>query len=460
MRGVSKSEAMQRAVEAYAGYRLNRHELADLVADHLAGKETEEKLTHYSERSVDWHDQRSPEEVEELLQNLGLDQQVQELDENKVWSRLERSLVRRLQGPEPEAPEETTPSTLNPKFVNTVQSGLRKWDRDGDNSLSAPELDFVMAGGFYGELREEADDPMKAATLATLRRYTARIGAVEPFEPEGVSGSDMAALIQGAQAQDLGLQGTLNEAFEEYYLEAQSLGAVEWEKENISPDQIRQGVPGSCVFLSTLQGRSDEQLRSMLTPEENGFVRVTFGDGSEELVTSPTLAERLFHAQGEDGQAWVASLERAMGQKLYREKSEEKERSVRLAIDGIEPETALEAVTGKKAEKFNLDEMSLAQTRQRLAQVANSDAPVICGSRPNALRDFISVEELHNGIVNGHAYTIKQYDAENDMVTLQNPWHKQEWIHAEDGHDDGVFQMPARDFYCSFRWIASEATAA
>lgn len=457
MQRVSKPESMQRAIEAFAGYRLNRRELADLVADHLNGKETEEKLNVYSDRKVDWHDQRSPEEVEALLSQLGMDEDVSQLDENKVWTRLERSLVRRLSGPEPVPEAEVSPAPLDPRFARSLEENMNSWDRNADYRVTASELDYVMAGGFYGELRDQADDPLKAATLATFRRYISRMGAADPYDGEGVTGTDLKMLTNAPPTHDLGLHMDLNEVFGEYFLQAQKLGPVELEQELISPQEIRQGVPGSCVFLSTLQGQDSDELKSLITPQEDGFIRVSFGDGSEELVTPPTLAERLFHAQGKDGDTWVAVLERAMGQKLYREQTGPQERSVRLAIDGIEPETALETVTGKAAQKFNLDEMSLAQTREQLARVTQADSPVICGSRPNAIGDFISVEELHNGIVNGHAYTIKSYDSESDMVTLQNPWHKQEWLHAKDGLDDGVFQMPARDFYCSFRWIASEA---
>jgi hypothetical protein len=98
------------------------------------------------------------------------------------------------------------------------------------------------------------------------------------------------------------------------------------------------------------------------------------------------------------------------------------------------------------------------KTRDAVKLFTSGDGPIICGSRPTASRDFISVEDLHNGILNGHALTMLGYDEESDKVTLRNPWGHGEWIHQE-SEDDGIFEMPLKDFYTSFRWMATSAEA-
>lgn len=99
--------------------------------------------------------------------------------------------------------------------------------------------------------------------------------------------------------------------------------------------------------------------------------------------------------------------------------------------------------------------MTLAQTRELLTQVVAQEGPILCGSRPTANGDFINSEELHNGIANGHCYSVKDFDPKTQRVTLQNPWHRGEWSHEQDESNDGVFSMPLNDFYCSYRWVAS-----
>lgn len=458
MRPVSRSEQKQKLAEAYVAYRLNKHELAELLAMDGAGQDSEAKLAEYVDWQTDWRDERTPEELEKAVAALGLEEQLAELDENQVWSRFERALHRRLSDSDESsapAPPELS-GALDPLFQKQVEENFPRWDRDGSGTVENRELDHIMTGGHYGELRIDADDPERAATLAVLRRYGKRIGRADGFDSQGVSHSDFQLFLDKGMISDPTLKASVNEVFTQYLDSASSLMDPEQlADESVSPAHIFQGVPGSCVMLSTLGGMSAEELRALLEDNGDETFTIHFGDGSDEVVTEPTLAERFYHARGREDDRWVTLLERAMGQKLYQQVGEAGERSVRTAIDGIEPETALSILTGKTATKQSLDEMSLVEVREHLSSMLSGDGPVICGSRPTALGDFVSVEELHNGIVNSHAYTVKSYDPESDQVTLQNPWHKREWKHANDGVDDGVFEMPAKDFYCSFRWLAS-----
>lgn len=459
MRPISRSEQMQKLAEAYLAYRLNRNELADLVTESQAGNSVDQKFESYTDRKVDWKDQRAGSELDGLVDQLGLQEQLEQLDEDQVWTPFERALHRKLTdnvaSETPLGPQ--APVALNSLFQETVEQNFDTWDRNVKGRITAQGLDFIMAGGFFDEWRTVADTPRTAAALAVLRQYGSRLSNADPYDGKGLTQKDLRILAERGVAGDPGIVGLVNDTFTDYLAQGMSLSVRKAiDEEMISPANIHQGVPGSCVMLSTLAGQSAHELERMIEEDADGNFTVTFGDGSTETVAEPTLAERFYHAKGAEGDRWLAILEKALGQRLYREKEDRPEvRSIRLAIDGIEPETALKSVTGLESVKVSLDESTLNETRAHLSQMTGRDEPVICGSRPEALSDFISIEELHNGIINSHAYAVKGYNSETDMVTLQNPWHKGEWSQATDGVDDGVFEMPARDFYCSFRWIAT-----
>jgi hypothetical protein len=250
----------------------------------------------------------------------------------------------------------------------------------------------------------------------------------------------------------------VNASYEESLTRARSIEPGQGiETEAISGENIFQGVVGSCVLLSTIIGTEPQDLREMLTDQADGSFKVTFADGASEIVADPTLAERLHHSQGANGDRWPAIFELAAAQRLVGE-GKRTEDGLRGAIEGIDPEFALPAFTGRPADKRSIDELTLAQTRDLLEFATSAGGPLICGSRPTAKGNFINVEELHNGIANGHCYAIKHFDKSKDTLMLQNPWHKGEWMFARDGCDEGVFEMPIKDFYASFRWVAFAQT--
>lgn len=438
---------LQRLADAYVAYRLNPSELSALLCE----PDNQELFDHYCDRGVDWRGTTSD------LSDLRLHEELRELRGDQVWSPYQRALQRRLSDPGAPEPPTSEPQTLDQSFRSVVEESFNDWDRDGDGHLTFQEIDHVMSGGFYGEWLQDAENLNKAASLAVLGRYHTLLQSGDPYDGPGITVSDMAKISQGT--------ASVNEAFHGYLAEAATFQKGEpLAEESIEPHQITQGTVGSCVMLSTLIGCSADHLRAMVVEENGKTVVVRFPDGSREEVTEPTLAERFYHARGGDGDRWPAVLEKAMAQKLFQEQRAG-DRSLRSAIDGIDPERALEVLTGQTAVKYSLDEATLDQTREHLHRLCGNGGPerpvneptrqpVICASRPEALGDFISVEELHNGIVNSHCYAVLDFDPERDIVTLQNPWHRKEWRGSTDGNDDGRFEMPLLDFYCSFRWLA------
>ena len=446
-----------RLVEAYLGHRLNNHELVDLVKKAGEGAaDLEDTFIDYSARATDWRGELPPGGLDKTLDTLGLKEQFAGLSEDKVWSGQDRALYRRLSQPDfdpPTEPPADPPTVLNADLVKTVENGFAAWDRDGNIRLELHELDYLMSGGYYGEKREIADDPVHASALTTVMRHYKLLGVGNPNDGDGVSMADLKSWVNDSALTQGGGAFSINF---DYAQDLERSRAITTGKplssEAISPDNVFQGAVGSCVLLSTIIGTDEAGLRAMMSDYGNGSVQITFADGPTEIVNDPTLAERLHHSHGVNGERWPATIELAAAQRLARE-GERSENGLRGAIEGIDPNFAIPALTGKPADQRSIDELTLAQTRELLQFAKAESGPVICGSRPVAKRDFINVEELHNGIVNGHCYSIKSFDAKADKVTLQNPWHRGEWKHGSDAVDDGVFEMPLKDFYSSFRWV-------
>lgn len=450
------ADARQKLVTAYLGHRLNHSELVALTARGDADIASFEKeYAELTERNTDRREAYAPEQLEGAWQELGLKERFQSLEESKVWSAEERALHRRLSRPEndPFSGDEALPkAVLDGELAGILEQNFQAWDRNGDTRLGPDELDFLMTGGFYGEKLEIANDPRLAPALTTLMRYDRLLGSARN-DGEGISLADIDAWSQDPRLVDAGSIELVNEAFAKYSREAnEATMGQSLLLENITPSAIHQGVAGSCVLLATIAGTPEDQLRSMVIDNGDGIHTVNFADGATERVDEPTLAARLYHSSGEGMERWPAVLEIAAAQRLLREGGSKAE-GLRGTIEGIDPEFALSALSGRSARQESLDELSLVQTRELLSRALASEGPVICGSRPRANSDFINVEELHNGIVNGHCYSVQGYDPETDRVKLQNPWHKTEWAFAQDGADDGVFEMPLRDFYSSFRWL-------
>ena len=450
------ADARQRLTTAYLGHRLNHSELVSLTQKGDADADAFEKeYAELSARQTDRRETTTPDQLESAWSELGLQERFLSLDENTPWSAEDRAIHRRLSRPDndPFSGDERLPeAALDSEFASAVRENFDAWDRNGNTRLELEELDFLMSGGIFGEKLEIANDPKLAPAITVLMRYDKLLGSARN-DGEGVTLADLEAWGSDPSLLAEGSAGLVNEAFAKYRAEAQQaeLGGSLLE-ENIAPETIHQGVAGSCVLLATTAGTSAEQLRSMISESADGIHTVTFADGVSEQVSDPSLTARLYHSSGENMERWPAVLEIAAAQRLLAEGRDNRE-GLRGTIEGISPEFAIPAFTGVPIQQESLDELSLLQTRDLVTRALSADGPVICGSRARANSDFVNVEELHNGIANGHCYSVKSYDAESDKVTLQNPWHKTEWAFANDGADDGVFEMPLRDFYASFRWL-------
>jgi hypothetical protein len=223
------------------------------------------------------------------------------------------------------------------------------------------------------------------------------------------------------------------------------------------PDDIEQGDLGDCYFLSSVAAlaKDDPQaIRNMIRDNHDGTFTVTFpGDPSHPVtVEGPTDEELKRFAHDKDG-VWVAVLEKA--HRYYTE---------RVAADpGGDPSQALELLTGKKFDTESVaasnGSVSDAQVATMLTKSMQSGQEVVAWSPPNPKNGPPATK-----VVPSHAYTVLNYDAATQTVTLRNPWgtlgfdgKKIPSLHDEGG---GVFTVSLDDFRKNFCNMSIEAPSA
>ena len=65
-----------------------------------------------------------------------------------------------------------------------------------------------------------------------------------------------------------------------------------------------------------------------------------------------------------------------------------------------------------------------------------------------------------NGLPMAHAYSVLEFDATTDMLTIRNPWGSTELVdengRVRDGRNDGTFQMSLSEFKSTFHMVTFE----
>jgi len=451
----------QQISQAFVSHRLNNSELV-AVTQRLQECENEQRspqptvdlLKQFSQVECDRRDPVTPDQVKSAVSYLRLDSYLDRLSEDKPWSPYERALYRRLSNLENDpVPVAALPESKgSTAFAQTVQQNFDQWDLDRDGALSNLELDKALANP---RLTGDA----AAAAVVLRRQSTALITCVEEAAA-GVTRQDLETFLAHGVPDNSTATFKVNMGFKANCKAAAQMGpAPALLSENFDAEQVEQGRAGSCVLLSTQASVKSEQIRSMFEPLENGTVNVRFADGDVQNVRDLTLAERLYHAKSADGGRWPGLVEVAIGQRIFAHSPKE-DGSVRSAANGIHPEEASQALHGRSIARVNLDEMSIKETREMLISLMDCPQPWLAGSRKTVRGhdSQVSIEDLHNGITNNHAYSIKGFDPETDQVWLRNPWRHGEWVIRPDGRDDGVFSMPLRDFYSSYLWVSVPAS--
>jgi hypothetical protein len=461
----------QKVREGYVSHRLNQPETIHLAeslktagTNPKALKAVQEELDQFTEVTTDWRGENKTT-LEDAQHFLGLDQQFQNLNENKVWSSYDRAVYRRLSAPgnDPAPPQAKDVKSGDPKFVASAQALFPKIDENSDNRLSAVEIDHAMAQTGY--TNEES------ATLVMLRRSLPQLSTCHKDvddsatslapgakkAPELLSREDLIDFEKNGIPNDSKTTANLNRQLSGLTKQAAAITpAGPLAEEDFDPMAVKQGRAGSCVMLSTEAGVTTETIRNMFQDNNDGTFLVKFLDGKSETVKDLTPTERLYHAKSGDGGRWPGLMEIAMGQRLAKVKPPA-DGSVRTSVNGQPYAETIPAFSGKTAVAYQLNDISIARTREILTLMAAQDGPFICATRSVVKGNdaAISVESLNTGIANNHAYSITgpKYDPKTDEVFLRNPWHAGEWTITQDGINDGLFKMPVPQFYSNYRVI-------
>lgn len=413
-----------------------------------------ERLQEYSEITTDWH---GPTRLSypQALQALGLDQEYASLHQSRVWSPYERALYRRLSAPQndPAAPSPGLAKSGNVEFVAAAKSLFVELDQDHNGHLTAIELDRALSLEHWND--------SQAACLVMLRRFGPQLSGCVPSDGEGPSIPDLQAFEKQGIPNDAATTIKLNQLMgylkEQFHKLPERVPLMQ---ENMLPKDVNQHRAGSCVMISALRSCEEQTVREMFQDHGDGTITVHFKDGLSERVADLTSAERLYHAAAAQEGRWPGVLEKAMGQRISRNRPPA-DGSSRSAINGQSPSDCIAAFSGREAVVYDLDKLSPEQTRQALLQLEHESGPIIFGSRniSRGADNKVSVEALHTGIANNHAYAPGElkYDPVSDEVSLANPWHQGEWIVRPDARNDGNFHMPLLDFYCNYSKIFAPA---
>ena len=387
--------------------------------------------------------------IEQASLLLGLDKEIAGLNQNQVWSAEQKAVYRRMHDLK-NSPDlgEKLASKGEATFVNQVEKNFQRWDSNGDKHLDTKELDAAMASN--------VDQGEDAAALVTVRRYFKDLIKVDSSDKNGVTMTDLNGYLASGIPGDQETTARINTSYPGMVKKAANQKPVpSFDQEIFDPKQMRQGRPGTCVLLSTTNGLGTDDVKSMFADNHNGTYTVTFKDGKHYNVAEPGFGDRLYHAQGANQGRWPELLELAMGQRIA-ETISTGDNQPRSVIDGIAPPEAVRAMANKDFEQHSLENISIEQTRTMLTEILGEGGPVICGSRNRkgaATEEGKALEAEHNGVANNHAYTVLKFDADKDTVTVRNPWGRGEWNGANDGVNDGTFEMPVADFYSSYRWV-------
>ncbi len=313
------------------------------------------------------------------------------------------------------------------------------------------------------EIRDRLTDPSleleSAALVGTLLRRRAQAGQLSRVSNDqwgleaGITRSDLKALPQHR----------LSERMEETFVlchEAASQHSDQLFTGVSLANSVRQGGVEDCWLmapLSSLTQHSSETIRQTIEALPDEGYEVNFPDGKSALVGPPTRAESAAFASSGTSGHWLEVLEKARGvcnQGFIKEKTEQF-----ALMGGLRPTVkGIRETTGDSADQDWLFFTSKKTTREKMCSHLSSGDVVLAATGPGILPRLVGRGADLEGLVPGHVYTVTDYSAKADSVTLRNPWGDTEWHGSADGKDDGVFTMPMNDFHALFSEVAYQTS--
>ncbi len=217
---------------------------------------------------------------------------------------------------------------------------------------------------------------------------------------------------------------------------------------------IHQGATSDCYFLSSVGGLIESNPRSivdMIKLGSDGNYIVTFPGKAGLKVPVPTETEMAAYSDAKDGY-WLNVLEKAYG-------------SIRHLKSGLytaEPMDAMALYGGSCPEIIKLITGHNVRTLQFQPKGPHALSPEeVVASARQALADGFSKHEIITTGKEHHAYTVTEYDATADTVTIHNPYGNDGTMRWADGTKgpsvvNGYFTIPVSDFVKYFRGLSYE----
>jgi Ca2+-binding EF-hand superfamily protein len=237
--------------------------------------------------------------------------------------------------------------------------------------------------------------------------------------------------------------------------------------ESIRPDHIEQGEIGDCYFLAAVASLANtpsgkKQILNMIKENANGTFTVSFPGKKPVTIISPTDMElSLYSNCGQDGM-WLSVLEKGYAQLtnqssliplLERSNPYDKIGNGALLMAGVG------AVSGKSTDTDVLLITSLETLRNKLKMAVAKQRVVTAGI--NKSLNPWNEGRTDNGLPMAHAYSVLDYNAKTDEITIRNPWGSTEVTNASggtrDGVNDGTFKMPLTEFKATYSMITYQA---
>lgn len=314
-------------------------------------------------------------------------------------------------------------------FAQTVQANFKKWDTDGDGTLSSTELQQQMVN--------PSNKGKNAAALAEVYGLVSGKHSTGPISMKGI--------------QKYEKSGKAEPQFQKFQQKLQQAAANPslFGPNGPQASDINQGKIGDCWALSTLAAQATTDpasIQKMIQKNQNGSYTVNLPGGAQ-TVSAPTPAELALGNSSQGHGIWANVMEKALGQ--YVGQTEPNKASIEpLAAMGPSQATvAMQALTGQPAARD-----ALHATNGSPAVNFHQEALKIQQALASGQSVVASALKPSDGLPGHHAYTVASFDPHTHSVTIRNPWGKMPTSGLKGINDlgGGNFTMSVKDFFANY----------
>ncbi|CAN5276494.1 hypothetical protein BH11CYA1_BH11CYA1_09980 [soil metagenome] len=244
-------------------------------------------------------------------------------------------------------------------------------------------------------------------------------------------------------------------------------------KEAIRSENFGQGGVGDCHIMSSLTSMAATEegrktIEKMIVDNDNGTYTVTFPGAPNEklIVKKPTEAEQLIYARNSVAGTgyWATVIESAYGQYVNKSVSR---RNISNLTGSDQPNEAagqgaisilggnaeaLNLLTGKNSYSKSISGLTDEQLENKMMQSKINQTPIIVGKN-GVISEIVYGGDANVAPPGKHFYGVVDYDPATKMVTMRNPWNKQDKKYA------GKFQVTLQEFRAQFSDIAGNDVA-